>query len=92
MSNLLKQVDGVSSHLRNVYLELVKEFDSVIFRWSKYGVPHLVITTKVSTFSVCYFRRSKIFKIFSPYPSGGLDQDKDNRFTVQEVVEYIKNY
>ena len=69
MSNLLKQVDGVSSHLRNVYLELVKEFDSVIFRWSKYGVPHLVITTKVSTFSVCYFRRSKIFKSFSPYPS-----------------------
>lgn len=90
MNSVLRSERGVSGHLADVYQRLCEEFGNVVFRWSWKGVPHVVVTTGVSTFSVCYFRGARVYGVFSPYPSAV--QDRENLLDAQDVVRYIKDY
>jgi len=82
----------VSGYLERAYRELWEEFNNVVFRWSKKGVPHIIVTTSVSTFSVCYFRRAKVFRVYSPWPSGDVAQDRVSLIDTQDVVGHIRDY
>ena len=68
---------------------LTEEFGNAKFRRSKKGVPHIVVVTDTNTFSVCYFGKSKVFRVFHPYPSFGENQVKATFSDVECVVEYI---
>ena len=60
------------------------------FRWSRNDVPHVVLQLHSQTYSVCYFRCSKTYRVFFPY--GTMDkQSKRNFETAQEVVDFIAN-
>lgn len=87
---MLRSERGVSGCLGEVYQRLCEEFGSVVFRRSWRGVPHVVVTTGVSTFSVCYFRKARVYRVFSPYPSAA--QVKVNLSDARDVVSYIKDY
>ena len=37
-----------------------------VFRWSRNHVPHIVFNYKGEGFSVCFFGRDKIYRVFHP--------------------------
>lgn len=52
-------------------------------------VPHLV--AKVGEgFSICWFGKSKFFRVFHPYPHYSETPTRSDFRKPQEVVEYIK--
>jgi len=53
-------------------------------RTSKKGVPHLVFNNK----SVCWFGKSQVYRVFSPYPASV--QEKKDFKTVGRVVKYLQ--
>lgn len=57
-------------------------------RISNRGVPHIVINEIEA--SVCYFGRSKTWRVFEPY-TGQSDQTKTDFETIDEVEEYLLN-
>lgn len=59
------------------------------FRWSYNGVPHIVLKLKSKTYSVCYFGREKIYRVFHPYPSGGDAVTRHNCKCPEEVISYL---
>ena len=62
----------------------------VIFRQSKNGVPHLVVRTG-DNFSICYFKDTKTFRVFTPYGQPG-EQTKMNFSEPIKILEYIKSF
>lgn len=40
------------------------------YRWrvSRKGVPHVLLRSDAGCVSMCYFRDSKIYRVFAPYP------------------------
>ena len=56
-------------------------------RWSKGGVPHIVVDVSASTYSVCYFGKDKFYRVFYPFP--GEVQLRLDFFTSGGVVKYF---
>lgn len=59
------------------------------FRWSRRGVPHIILQLGSKTYSICYFKSVKLYKVFYPYPGGSL-QEHHNCGTPEEVIEFIR--
>ena len=59
----------------------------VTFRWSRNRVPHFVVESNGRGFSVCWFKRPKVYRVFYPYP--GENQTRRDYRTPEEVVKYI---
>ena len=57
-------------------------------RWSRNDVPHVVLQFRSKMYSVCYFGRSKTYRVFWPYGTYG-EQNHRNFCTVQEVVDFV---
>ncbi len=75
------------------YQELIEGIKPIAedyyFRWSFKGVPHLLVTLKNQvTYSLCYFGKSKSWKVFYPYQDK--DQQKVNFRTREEMLEYLQ--
>lgn len=68
----------------------------VTSRWSKRGVPHLVVTNIINpvngTYSIAYFGKTKIYRIFSPYPSYGQPQTKQDFLSIEEVIKFFRGF
>lgn len=61
----------------------------IIYRISRLGVPHLVVTTKKKRYSICYFRKTRTFRIFFPYPSLINRQTKIDFYLASDVINYF---
>jgi hypothetical protein len=59
-------------------------------RTSEAGVPHLVVSVGVTSYSVCYFGRTKSFRIFYPYPCIKQRQCVANPKTYNDVLLFFK--
>jgi len=59
-------------------------------RFSKRGVPHLIVWVKNEVYSLCFFGSSKIWRLFHPYPSYGSSQTRKDFLTIEGVVNYFK--
>lgn len=59
-------------------------------RFSKRGVPHLVVWFKDDLYSLCFFGKSKIWRLFHPYFSRGGPQTKKDFFTIESIANYFK--
>jgi len=51
------------------YLDVVLRGLGGNFRISKRGVPHIVLKTNKQTYSICWFKRSRIYRLFYLYPT-----------------------
>ncbi len=58
-------------------------------RTSMRGVPHLLVTLNETIYSVCYFGKSRQFKIFYPYPSN--NQQRAYCPTSNDVLRFFKS-
>ena len=58
------------------------------FRWSRNDVPHIVLQFHSQTYSVCYFRHTKTYRVFFPYGTGDRQEHQDFG-TAQEIVDFI---
>ena len=66
-------------------LGLVKDIIGGTPRISKRGVPHLIIGGSGVYGSVCYFKKTHVWKFFYPYPS-----DIQTVKTFQDLVDLIE--
>ena len=62
---------------------------SPVFRWSRAHVPHIVFKYKNEGFSVCFFGRDKLYRVFHPYPNNS-ETIKHDCSTPKEVHDYIQ--
>lgn len=60
-------------------------------RFSAKGVPHLVVWNFTITYSLCFFGRSRTWRLFFPYPSAGGIQTRKDFPTIDSIVEFFKN-
>lgn len=58
-------------------------------RWSHSDVPHIVLQFRTQTYSVCYFGRDKVYRVFFPY-GGSCTQRHYDCKTPQEVVDFVQ--
>ena len=84
-------------HLLNGVKESLKsDLDCDVFlRASLRGVPHLVFNFKDSSYaqSICYFKKQKLYKIFTPYGTEGVSQRVykcDDYVSIVETLLKIK--
>ena len=73
---------------RNVVQALKSAGLEGTLRTSMRGVPHLVIRQGSKAVSVCWFGRTRSYKIFWPYPSSS--QRRVNARTPAEVVSAVR--
>lgn len=59
------------------------------YRTSARGVPHVVVSTGYETFSVCYFGKTRTYRVFWPYPSWGRRTNKADFEDLEGVKKYI---
>lgn len=71
----------------NVELKVIAAQLNGYVRTSARGVPHVVVSHKNKGYSICYFKKSDIFRVFFPYPNE--IQTKTDFKTSSEVVEFI---
>ena len=63
------------------------EYDTVVYRVSDRGVPHVVIGIGDTKYSICYFVKSETFRIFFPYPA--TEQTKRNFKTLEDLSTFL---
>ena len=64
--------------------------EDVAFRWSKKGVPHLLVELSNETiYSLCYFKAYHYWKVFYPY-GDSQEQQKKTLNTVEDIVKFLK--
>ena len=71
---------------KRVMFELAKKLGNK-YRISRGGVPHIVGEIHGKTASICYFKKTNTFRVFTPYPS--YDQDKFTFKTEERLLEFI---
>ena len=70
--------------------EQIKPFaKETAFRWSRKGVPHLLIEldSKI-VYSLCYFKKSKSWRVFYPYGEVTSQQRQDFH-SIGEILEFL---
>ncbi len=77
--------------LQDVYAYLKEVSNDVRFRWSRRGVPHIIVTMSNGNYGVCYFKRHNSYRVFFPYLSHGQEQVKWDSREADKVAEYIKS-
>ena len=58
------------------------------FRWSRRKVPHVVLQLGSKTYSICYFGKDGLYRVFYPYPGGSL-QERHDCLTPRDVIAFI---
>jgi len=75
--------------MQDAAFTLSRTYPSAYFRTSRKGVPHVVVDTPHQTFSVCWFSKSRIFRVFFPYPSYGERMTRADFETLEGVETYL---
>lgn len=87
MVKMAKQIPPILLELE----EHIKPFVSTVkARFSRRNVPHLVVSTKDNTFSIYFFKNTRTWRIFYPYPSHDKPQVKFDVPSFGQVVEYFQ--
>jgi len=78
----------------SIYQELETQIAPVVrdtaFRWSRKGVPHLLVELSNKTiYSLCYFRAYHYWKAFYPY-GDGQEQQVQVLNTEEEILVFLK--
>jgi hypothetical protein len=73
------------------YADLIREVAPLArdtaFRWSRRGVPHLLVETARTVYSLCYFEGRDFWRVFHPYGRG--NQRKWDFGSVEEVIKFL---
>jgi len=78
--------------LNDFVMEKVVKMETVLngkSRLSNQCVPHILVEVGDTTYSICYFVKRNIWKVFFPYPSG--NQTRMKFKTDNEVVEFFQD-
>ncbi len=87
VSHSERPVPGIYQELKTLVIPISKD---VAFRWSKSGIPHLLVELSNETiYSLCYFNAYHYWKIFYPY-GDGKEQVKRVLNTVEDMIEFLK--
>ncbi len=82
------------SEIPSLILELKKQLQPFVSgtkaRLSRRKVPHLVVWADEEIYSVCFFGKTKTWRIFYPWPSYGKTQTKMDFPTFGHVIEYFQ--
>lgn len=72
--------------------EQIKPFaKEVAFRWSRRGVPHLLVELgRGIVYSLCYFKVSKFWRVFYPYGRG--EQKKQDFSSVRDMIKFLRKH
>lgn len=57
------------------------------FRWSHKGVPHLLAEVNNVIYSICYFSRYDLWRVFYPYQQD--EQRKQDFNSIVKVIEFF---
>lgn len=88
----MKKKNGVSPNIKimqDAAERLKLTWPSSFYRVSRKGVPHVIADTGYRTFSVCWFGKSQIFRVFYPYPNYGSDTVRADFETLEGVETYL---
>ena len=58
-------------------------------RWSKNSVPHLLVEKDSVIHSITFFRKTKTYRVFWPWPSYEKQSKRDFK-TKEEVIEFLR--
>lgn len=83
----LKPSKPMPISLQGIYARLKEISDDVEFRWSRRGVPHIIVAMSNGDYSVCYFGKYRSYRVFFPYP--GEAQFKWDTKDPASVIKYI---
>ena len=62
------------------------------FRLSRLGTPHIVLTVRNQSYSICYFAKMDNWRLYDNYPSYGESQEKiDFGNDIVQLCSYVKN-
>ncbi len=75
--------------MQDAALTLSRTYPSAYYRTSRKGVPHVVVDAEYQTFSVCWFSKSQIFRVFFPYPSWDQKMTRADFETLEGVETYL---
>jgi len=75
-----------------IRLSMVSDILEGTTRWSKRGVPHIVVGTDGHYGSICYFKNTGIWKFFFPYPSGSDGQTIIPFYSTTELIKYVREF
>ncbi len=75
--------------MQDTALTLSRTYPTAYFRESRKGVPHVVVDAEYQTFSVCWFSKSQIFRVFFPYPSWDQKMTRADFKTLEGVESYL---
>ena len=77
-------------HIAIAMLGTIQIYKGGDLRISWNGVPHLVYPNNIKPqYSIAYFKREKLYKVFYPYPSNRGEQKRLNFSTKEEVINYL---
>ncbi len=79
------------------FLELEKLVTPIskdtFFRWSCNGVPHLLVELgRGVIYSLCYFEKSKSWRVFFPYARYDNPQTKRDFQSVDDMLKFLKKH
>ncbi len=79
----------VPSRYQELLDKLTGEIKDIFFRWSFNGIPHLLIENNSGVVhSLCYFKRTKTWRLFYPY-GPGKPQNKETFEDADQAIDFI---
>lgn len=63
------------------------KFSDTAFRWSFNGVPHLLLESGGMVYSLCFFKKNRLWRVFYPYMTES--KTKVDFSTYQEAISFI---
>jgi len=71
------------------YLDIILKNIGGYFRISKKGVPHIVLERPEMTYSICWFKKRKKYRLFYPYPSYDKKQEKRDFTNITNLQQFL---
>lgn len=79
-----------SSKAERILTRLKINLGTGVLRTSNAGVPHLVIRKGTATYSICYFGKTRVLRVFSDYGSTG--QERMDFKEGYQVVNWFRGF
>lgn len=90
---ILNQTQIIELSEKKVAISSLTQIQKIVggdLRISNQGVPHLLYPNNIKPlYSICYFKKSKLYKVFYPYPSIFGKQNRINFLHYTQVINYL---
>lgn len=90
---ILNQLEVAHFSTKHIAISMLAQIQIYIggdLRISWQRVPHLLFPDKDKPqYSIAYFKKSKMFRVFYPYPSGNIKQNKKDFTHYIQVINYL---